>query len=109
MSAFDPKRTHAAQQKIPLWRGFVCADIYANFTRLGDVHAAFLSVYSDQQKANLSKDRDAKPSGPRLLPDAFRDAFKDPKIAGLPNSRAAMEAYGRRIPTITADQNSQPT
>jgi hypothetical protein len=37
-----------------------------------------------QTKANLSKDRDAKPSGPRFLPDAFRDAFKDPKIAGLP-------------------------
>ncbi len=36
-------------------------------------------------KAHLSKDRDAKPSGPRLLPGAFRDAFKDPKIAGLPS------------------------
>jgi len=45
MSAFDPKRTLATQQKTPLWRGFVCAAIYANFNRLGDVHFALLSVY----------------------------------------------------------------
>ncbi len=39
-------------------------------------------------KANLGKPRDAKPSGPRFLPDAACDAFKDPKIAGLPQLQA---------------------
>ena len=30
-----------------------------------------------------------KATGPRPLPDAFRDAFKDPKTAGLPNCLAS--------------------
>jgi len=44
MSAFDPKRTHAPQQKPPLWRGFVCPYKQANITCLGDVIAALLGV-----------------------------------------------------------------
>ncbi len=82
MSAFDPKRTHAAQQKTPPKRGFGCTAIYANFTRFGDVHFAYLGVYSDQLESNLPKDRDAKPRV--LASSATFDATKDPKIAGLP-------------------------
>ena len=40
--------------------GFVCTDIHANVTRLGDVHSALVGVYSDQLKANLPKGRNAK-------------------------------------------------
>ena len=61
MSAIDPKRTDAAQQKPRHRAGFVYPDIYANFARSDIVHTAFPRVYYDHLKANLPKDRDAKP------------------------------------------------
>jgi len=42
-------------------RGFVCTDIYANFTHLAGVIAALLGVRLFREiKANLPKDRDGK-------------------------------------------------
>ena len=45
-----------------------------------------IGVVLFKTKANLSKDRDAKPLGSRFLRDAAGDATKDPKIAELPCS-----------------------
>ena len=60
-----------------------------------------LRLKSNHDKTKTVKGRGRKTTGPGILCDAFINATKDPKIAGLPNQRIALVLYcGSLIATV---------